>query len=385
MGTDRLLVGTDRLLVGTDRLLVGTDRPLVKDCVRNCTELVQLRTQSSPVSVAVVTAQRFPAFVATKAVEGFHRGVEEIDMALLGDDGAIVDVEWSSVNYKDALAASPDGRVARISPIVPGIDLAGRLVDDAGEFPAGTAVLAHGYGLGVSRHGGFASRARVPAEWLVAIPESLDARTAMVIGTAGFTAALSVIALEDHGLEPGSGPVLVTGATGGVGSVAVNLLAGRGYEVVASTGKAETSAAFLHSLGASQIVERSSLEVEAGRPLEAMTYAAAVDCVGGTTLANVLSRISYGGAVAASGLTGGVAVPTTVMPFILRGVSLLGIDSVEIPIVERRAVWERLAADLRPSGLDRVAVDITLDGIDDALSRILRGELTGRLVVALGT
>ena len=306
-------------------------------------------------------------------------------MALLGDDGAIVDVEWSSVNYKDALAASPDGRVARISPIVPGIDLAGRLAEDAGELPAGTAVLAHGYGLGVSRHGGFARRARVPVEWLVPIPEGLDTRTAMVIGTAGFTAALSVIALEHNGLEPWSGRVLVTGATGGVGSVAVNLLAGRGYEVVASTGKAETSGDFLKSIGASQIVERSTLESSGGRPLEAVTYAGAVDCVGGTTLANVLARMNYGGAVAASGLTGGVAVPTTVMPFILRGVSLLGIDSVEVPIAERRAVWERLGADLRPSGLDRVAVDITLDDLDDALSRILRGELTGRLVVALGT
>ena len=337
-----------------------------------------------PVSVSGVNDPGFSAFLASKTADEFRRGVETVDDAFLGDEGALVDVEWSSVNYKDALASSADGRVARISPIVPGIDLAGRLAEDAGELPAGTAVLAHGYGLGVSRHGGFARRARVPAEWLVPIPKGLDTRTAMVIGTAGFTAALSVIALEHHGIEPGSGLVLVTGATGGVGSVAVNILAGRGYEVVASTGKVEKSGEYLKSIGAAQVVERSTLEAAGGRPLEAATYAGAVDCVGGTTLSNVLARMNYGGAVAASGLTGGVAVATTVMPFILRGVSLLGIDSVEVPIAERRAVWERLGADLRPSGLERVGVDITLDDLDDALSRILRGELTGRLVVSLG-
>jgi acrylyl-CoA reductase (NADPH) len=330
-----------------------------------------------------VTTQAFSAFTATKTADGFRRGVEEIDISALGGDGVLIDVEWSSVNYKDALAASPDGRVARISPLVPGIDLAGRLAEDAGGLSAGTAVLAHGYELGVARHGGFARKARVPVDWLVPIPAGLDSRTAMVIGTAGFTAALSVAALEDNGLTPGSGPVLVTGATGGVGSVAVNVLAGRGYEVVASTGKSAGSAEYLRSLGASQIVERSTFESAEGRPLQPTTYAGAVDCVGGTTLANVLARINYAGAVAASGLTGGVAVATTVMPFILRGVSLLGIDSVEVPIAKRRAVWERLGADLRPSGLDRMAVETTLDGLDETLSRILRGELTGRHIVSL--
>jgi putative YhdH/YhfP family quinone oxidoreductase len=181
-----------------------------------------------------------PAFIAAKTEDGFERRATDLSASELPEDGVLVDVEWSSVNYKDALASTPDGRVARISPLVPGIDLAGRLAEDAPGWPAGTAVLAHGYDLGVARHGGFAARARVPADWLVALPAGLDSRQAMVIGTAGFTAALSIMSLQDHGITPGSGPVLVTGATGGVGSVAVNLLAGLGFEVVASTGKAGT-------------------------------------------------------------------------------------------------------------------------------------------------
>ena len=330
-----------------------------------------------------VSTKGFPAFVASKDPDGFRRHVEQIDLDFLGGDGVLVDVEWSSVNFKDALAASADGRVARISPLVPGIDLAGRLAEPAGALPEGAAVIAHGYELGVSRHGGFAARARVPAEWLVPMPAGLDSRSAMVIGTAGFTAALSVIALEKAGLQPGSGPVLVTGSTGGVGSVAVNLLASRGYEVVASTGKCATAGSYLRSLGASDVIDRSVLESPQARPLQSEVYAGAVDCVGGVTLANVLAGIRYGGAVAASGLTGGATVPTTVMPFILRGVSLLGIDSVQVPIDRRRAVWERLGADLRPFGLDDMVTETNLDGLDDTLTRISRGELTGRHIVSL--
>ena len=196
-----------------------------------------------------------------------------------------------------------------------------------------------------------------------------------MIGTAGYTAALSVIALQDHGLEPGAGPILVTGATGGVGSMAVNLLAGLGYEVVASTGKAE-SHEFLRALGAVDIIDRATLGESVGRPLESTVWAGAVDCVGGVTLANVLSRIHYGGAVAASGVTGGAPIPTTVMPFILRGVSLLGIDSVQNPIERRREVWGRLGAELKPEGLD---------DLDTVLTRILEGGATGRYVVDVGT
>jgi acrylyl-CoA reductase (NADPH) len=299
-------------------------------------------------------------------------------------DGVLIAVERSSVNYKDGLATIPKGRVARISPLIPGIDLAGT-VAEAGVtgFPQGTAVLAHGYELGVARHGGFAEYARVPIEWLVPLPEGLDARHAMAIGTAGFTAGLSVVALEDHGLKPGNGPVLVTGATGGVGSNAVGILAARGYEVVASTGKAD-SEDYLIGLGATLVIPREELSAEGGRPLESVKWAGAIDCVGGQTLANVLARIEYGGAVAASGLTGGSGLPTTVLPFILRSVSLLGIDSVETPIARRRQVWEQLAGPLRPQGLDQMINDVTLDGLEPALDAILQGAVRGRYVVNVG-
>jgi putative YhdH/YhfP family quinone oxidoreductase len=296
-------------------------------------------------------------------------------------DGVLVDVEWSSVNYKDSLASIPTGRVARISPIVPGIDLSGTLAEDAGEIRAGTAVLAHGYEIGVSRNGGYAARARVPPNWLVPLPAGLTLRDAMIIGTAGYTAALSVVGLQEHGIRPGRGPVLVTGATGGVGSLAVNILAGAGYEVVASTGKSSQHD-YLRSIGASSIIDRDELGQTGGRPLESVAWTAAVDCVGGRTLANVLARIDYGGAAAATGLTGGAELPTTVMPFILRGVSLLGIDSVQTPIARRRQIWDRLGADLKPAGLDRIAHEIGLGDLDGVLTRILEGGVTGRYVVS---
>jgi acrylyl-CoA reductase (NADPH) len=322
------------------------------------------------------------AFVAAKTDDGFERRVRDLQESELSEDGVLIDVEWSSVNYKDALASTPDGRVARISPLVPGIDLAGRLAEDAPGWPAGTPVLAHGYDLGVARHGGFAARARVPADWLVALPGGLDSRQAMVIGTAGFTAALSIMSLQDHGITPQSGPVLVTGATGGVGSVAVNVLAGLGFEVVASTGK-QGSHEYLRGLGAAEVIDRGTIGDTVGRPLDSMAWAGAVDCVGGVTLANVLSKIRYGGSVAASGVTGGAQLPTTVMPFILRGVSLLGIDSVQTPIERRRRVWERLAGDLKPDGLDSIGHEIGLPDLDRVLREILAGEVTGRYIVNL--
>jgi len=300
----------------------------------------------------------------------------------LSPDGVLVEVQWSSVNYKDGLASTPAGRVARISPIVPGVDLAGVLAEDAPGFPAGTKVIAHGYEIGVARHGGYAQYARVPAEWLVAVPDGLSTREAMVVGTGGFTAARSIIALQEHGITPDSGPVLVTGATGGVGSTAVDMLSNLGYEVVASTGKPE-QANFLTALGAASIIDRNALSEEGRRPLDKTQWAGAVDCVGGVTLANVLKQIQYGGSVAASGLTGGPGLPTTVLPFILRGVNLLGIDSVELPIESRRATWARIATDLKPGNLDQIGHDVTLDDLDTVLTDILAGKARGRSVVKL--
>ncbi len=273
-----------------------------------------------------MSLQSFTALNAVAVDGNVNRQLVSISEADLPVDGVLIEVLYSSVNYKDGLATAPNGKVARISPLVPGIDLAGVVVSDDGPFPAGTTVVAHGYDLGVSRHGGYARYARVPGDWLVELPPGLGAREAMIIGTAGFTAALSIVQLEEHGLLPGRGPVLVTGATGGVGSMAVAILARRGYEVAASTGKAEAHD-FLKELGASQVLARDELSSE-GKPLQSSRWAAAVDCVGGHTLANVLAQVDYGGAVAASGLTGGASLPTTVMPFILRGVSLLGVDSV---------------------------------------------------------
>jgi acrylyl-CoA reductase (NADPH) len=320
------------------------------------------------------------AFTAESGDQGFRRGVVDFPVADLPGDGILVDVAYSSVNYKDALAASEKGRVARISPLVIGIDLVGTVREsDDPMLPPGTEVLAHGYDLGVSRHGGFAEVARIPAEWLVPLPAGLSAREAMTVGTAGYTAALSVLALIDHGTEAADGPVLVTGATGGVGSIAVEMLAGLGFDVVASTGKAEAEP-FLRDLGAVDVVGREEL-TDVAKPLQSASWAGCVDCVGGVTLAHVLTTLLPGGAVAASGNVGGAEVPTTVLPFILRGVTLYGIDSVTTHIERRRAVWERIATDLKPRHLDRVEQVVVLDALEDALDEIARGGVTGRYVV----
>ncbi|MDO8361541.1 MAG: acryloyl-CoA reductase, partial [Actinomycetota bacterium] len=261
-----------------------------------------------------MTSDSFRAFRANTSGESIERGVVTMTTDELPADGVLVEVHWSSVNYKDGLASTPSGKVARVSPMVPGIDLAGVLLEAAGDLPAGTEVIAHGYDIGVARHGGFAELARVKPEWLVPLPAGLTAREAMIIGTAGFTAAMSVIALQHYGITPAAGPVLVTGATGGVGSTAVGMLAGLGFEVVASTGK-PAEAGWLTDLGATSIIDRAELAEPGKRPLESTLWAAAVDCVGGVPLANVLKKIHYGGAVAASGLTAGNDLPTTVLPF----------------------------------------------------------------------
>ncbi len=327
-----------------------------------------------------MSADSFRAFRAVTDGDDIERGVVTMSTADLPDDGALVEVHWSSVNYKDGLASTPTGRVARISPIVPGVDLAGVLVDDAPGMPAGTEVIAHAYDLGVARHGGFAQYARVPTDWLIPLPAGLTTRESMVVGTGGFTAALSVMALEDHGITPDSGPVLVTGATGGVGSTAVDMLSNLGFDVVASTGKA-TEVDFLTSLGASSIIDRAELSEESRRPLESTLWAAAVDCVGGVTLANVLKKIHYGGSVAASGLTGGGGLPTTVMPFILRGVRLQGVDSVMAPSDTRTAAWDRLAHDLPADRLEAMTEVVPLSELADRAPAIMAGQVRGRVVV----
>jgi acrylyl-CoA reductase (NADPH) len=320
-------------------------------------------------------AETFAAFTAEQADDGFRRGLTELTIDDLSEGDVVIDVEWSSVNYKDHLAATEKGRVARLSPLVPGIDLAGTVRS------SGDAVIVHGYDLGVSHHGGFAQVARVPAEWLVPLPNGLTTREAMVVGTAGYTAALSVLTLLDHGLQPDAGTVLVTGATGGVGSMAVAMLAGLGFTVAASTGKVD-AAPFLRGLGATEIVDRNEL-AEAGKPLQSVRWAGAVDAVGGATLANVLATLAPGAAVAASGNVGGAELPTTVLPFILRGVTLHGIDSVTTPIDRRRAVWARIATDLKPTGLDAMSHVVDLAHVEDALDAIGRGDVTGRYVVQL--
>ena len=295
-----------------------------------------------------------------------------------------VRVEWSSVNFKDGLACRWDGRVARVSPLVPGIDLAGTVVRSAEpSVPPGTPVLAHGYDLGVSHHGGYAEFARLPANWVVPLPEGLSTREAMAIGTAGFTAALAIVRLEERGLDTGRGPVLVTGASGGVGSHAVGILARRGYAVWAATGKAEEHER-LRKLGAAGILSRDDVTAESTRPLEHQRWAGAIDTVGGPTLPYILRTLRYGATVAATGNAGGAAFSTTVFPFILRSVALIGIESAYVPIEERRALWRRLAGDLRPPLLDVGLTEVDLGSLRDALEAIVAGRARGRWIVRIG-
>jgi acrylyl-CoA reductase (NADPH) len=328
---------------------------------------------------------RFRALLAERDDDEVRRGLRDLTPDDLPDGDVTVRVGWSSVNYKDALAVSPTGRVAKTYPLVPGIDLAGEVIAGGG-VEAGRAVIVHGHDLGVGHHGGFAEIARVPADWVVPLPDGMSPRDAMALGTAGFTAALSVVRLEANGLSPESaaGPVLVLGATGGVGSVAVAILAARGYEVHAATGKAD-EADFLRALGASDVLSREETSAESDRPMEKQRWAAVVDPVGGAATAYALRTTRYGGAVALSGLTDGTSLATTVFPFILRGVSLLGVDSVDTPSDVRRTVWERLAGDLRPKGLEeQITREIALDDLDPFLDEVLAGKAKGRTVVRVG-
>ena len=322
------------------------------------------------------------AFTVGKTESGWARNIVNMPIDQLGDGDVLIKVEFSGINFKDGLASTEAGRIARIDPLIGGVDLAGKIVESSNpNFKVGDNVIAHGYDIGVAHHGGFSQYARVQSAWLVPMPKGLDSRTAMMIGTAGYTAALSVDALEKAGLKPGMGPVLVTGATGGVGSVAVGMLALRGYEVVASTGKPET-AEWLKQIGASEIIDRAETSAESAKPLERERWAGAIDCVGGATLAYILRTLKYGCSVAASGLTGGTNLPTSVLPFILRGVNLLGIDSVQTPLEPRKAMWQRIATDLKPSWLETQSVEIIgLTDLSAQLDKILAGNMRGRVLV----
>jgi acrylyl-CoA reductase (NADPH) len=331
-------------------------------------------------------SSEFRAFVASKGDDGFSRGVRTLPVAALPEGEVTIEVAYSGVNYKDGLAATEKGRVAKIDELAVGIDLAGTVAESSDPgFAAGDKVIAHGYEIGVGRHGGFAELARVPAGWVVPLPAGLTLREAATIGTAGFTAAMSVRALRRHGIAPGDGEILVLGATGGVGSVAVATLAALGYEVAAVTGKAD-AAEWLRGLGATTVLDRSEAAAESPRPLEKQRWAGAVDPVGGEGLAFALRTMRYRGAVACSGLAGSPMLETTVLPFIIRAVSILGIDSVEVPIAERREIWAEIGGELRPGGLDGdlVGGEFGLDEVEEALDRILAGGARGRQLVVVG-
>jgi acrylyl-CoA reductase (NADPH) len=325
----------------------------------------------------------FKAVRADKTEAGQDVRFATMEEADLMDGDVVVRVSQSTVNYKDGLALSGKSAVIRRFPMVLGIDLAG-VVERSSHpgFAPGDEVIVNGYGLSETHFGGYAEKARLKGEWLVKLPAGLSRSEAMAIGTAGYTAMLCVMALERHGLAPAAGPVLVTGAAGGVGSTAVSLLASRGWKVIASTGRA-SEADYLKSLGAAEILDRATLSAP-GKPLGKELWAAAVDSVGSTTLANVLAQTRYGGAVAACGLAGGMDLPATVAPFILRSVALLGVDSVQRPMPDRLEAWRRLAAELDRAKLAAITHTIPFDEVFEAGRRILKGEIRGRTVVTIG-
>jgi acrylyl-CoA reductase (NADPH) len=324
----------------------------------------------------------FKAIVIDKADTGQTVRLTDFDEKDLMDGDVTVRVEWSTVNYKDGLAVTGKAPVVRRFPMIAGVDFSGTVETSTHpNWKPGDEVILNGWGLGETHLGAFAEKARVKGDWLVRRPPGISAREAMAIGTAGYTAMLAVMALERAGITPARGPVIVTGAAGGVGSVAVALLAKLGYAVTASTGRPE-EAAYLKGLGAGEIIDRKELSGPA-RPLAKERWAGGIDAVGSTTLANVLSMTRYGGAVAACGLAGGMDLPTTVAPFILRGVSLIGIDSVMCPLPNREAAWRRLEADLDRNKIAAMVNEIGLADVIAAGRRIVEGQVRGRIVVKI--
>ena len=324
----------------------------------------------------------FNALLLEKSDTGFEAGVKSLDEARLPDGDVLVQIEYSTLNYKDGLAITNKSPVVRQWPMVAGIDGAGIVLESS--HPAwapGDRIVHNGWGVGETRWGCLAERARLSGDWLVAVPAELSTRQAMAIGTAGYTAMLCVLALERHGLKAGDGEVLVTGATGGVGSVAVALLSKLGHRVTAATGKLDETS-YLTRLGASTVIDRAELNA-AGKPLQKERWSAVIDAVGSHTLVNALAQTRYGGVVAACGLAQGHDLPATVMPFILRGVTLAGVDSVMAPIELRREAWRRLAIDLDPLKLDAITVEVNLDAAIEAAQALMQGKVRGRVVVKI--
>jgi acrylyl-CoA reductase (NADPH) len=325
----------------------------------------------------------FKALVISKNESGVEPAIDTLDESALPEGDVTVDVKYSTINYKDGLVLSGLGNLVKTYPHVPGIDFAGTVRESADpRYEPGDPVILTGWHVGERHWGGYAERARVKGDWLVPLPEGLEMRQAMAIGTAGFTAMLAVMALEEQGIMPGGQAVLVTGGAGGVGSVAVALLAAAGYSVAASTGRPELED-YLKQLGASEIVARDELAEAPQRPLESERWAGCIDAVGGDTLARVLAQMAYGGAVAAVGLAAGAKLNTTVVPFLLRGVRLIGIDSVLCPRETRITAWQRLARDLPKERLDAATSVASLDDVPELGRRILKGNVRGRTVVEI--
>jgi acrylyl-CoA reductase (NADPH) len=324
----------------------------------------------------------FKAIRIDKADKGTTAQLTQFDEAELMEGDVTVRVEWSTLNYKDGLALTGKAPVVRRFPMIAGIDFAGTVEQSSHpQWKAGDKVVCTGWGMGETHLGAYAEKARVKGDWLVALPQGLSARDAMAIGTAGFTAMLSVLALEKHGVSPNSGPVVVTGAAGGVGSVATAVLSKLGYHVIASTGRA-SEADYLKEIGATEVIDRNELSA-AAKPIARERWAGGVDSVGSTTLANLLSMTKYGGAIAACGLAAGMDLPSSVAPFILRGVCLLGIDSVMCPIEPRKAAWQRLASDLDRTKLAEITHEISLSDVPEWGAKILAGQVRGRTVVKI--
>ncbi|KGK42022.1 alcohol dehydrogenase [Nitrincola sp. A-D6] len=326
----------------------------------------------------------FNAVVINKDDQGYRAALSQVDESQLPEGDVLVKVEYSTLNYKDGLAITGKGPVVRKFPLVPGIDLAGTVLEsDSERFAPGDKVVLNGWGVGEAHWGGLAEKARLKSEWLIPLPEGLSAREVMTAGTAGYTAMLCVMALEKNGVKPDSGDVLVTGANGGVGSFAVKLLSRLGYRVVASTGRPEESV-YLTELGASEIIPRSDLS-EPGKALQKERWAAVVDSAGSHTLANACAQTRYGGVVAACGLAQGMDFPSSVAPFILRGVTLAGIDSVMRPLDDRIEAWSRLAKLLEPADFDAIGQEIGLDQVIETANALMDGQVRGRVLVKVAS